>query len=75
MAGEDLPYNRPTSPQFSLSQPIVDSLSTDGGIVMVWDGVSQHHRTELVVIAGNLNAVRYREDILLPRGTLPASLS
>ena len=28
---------------------------------MVWGGVSQHHRTEL---AGNLNAVRYREDIL-----------
>uniref|UniRef100_A0AAZ3QEQ4 Tc1-like transposase DDE domain-containing protein n=1 Tax=Oncorhynchus tshawytscha TaxID=74940 RepID=A0AAZ3QEQ4_ONCTS len=36
------------------------------GFVMVWGGVSQHHRTELVVIAGNLNAVRYREDILLP---------
>uniref|UniRef100_A0AAZ3S1X7 Insertion element IS150 protein InsJ-like helix-turn-helix domain-containing protein n=1 Tax=Oncorhynchus tshawytscha TaxID=74940 RepID=A0AAZ3S1X7_ONCTS len=36
-----------------------------GGSVMVWGGVSQHHRTELVVIAGNLNAVRYREDILL----------
>ena len=33
---------------------------------MVWSCVSQHHRTELVVIAGNLNAVRYREDILLP---------
>ena len=33
---------------------------------MVWGGVSQHHRTELVVIAGNLNAVRYREDIFLP---------
>ena len=33
---------------------------------MVWGGVSQHHRTELVVIAGNLNAVLYREDILLP---------
>ena len=32
-----------------------------------WSGaVSQHHRTELVVTAGNLNAVRYREDILLP---------
>ena len=29
-----------------------------GGSVMVWSGVSQHHRTELVVIAGNLNAVR-----------------
>uniref|UniRef100_A0A8K9XXR5 Tc1-like transposase DDE domain-containing protein n=1 Tax=Oncorhynchus mykiss TaxID=8022 RepID=A0A8K9XXR5_ONCMY len=37
-----------------------------GGSVMVWGGVSQHHRTELVIIAGNLNAVRYREDILLP---------
>ena len=33
---------------------------------MVRGGVLQHHRTELVVIAGNLNAVRYREDILLP---------
>ena len=32
---------------------------------MVWGGVSQHHRTELVVIAVNLNAVLYREDILL----------
>ena len=44
-----------------------------GGSIVVWGGVSQHHRTELVVIArtklviaGNLNAVRYREDILLP---------
>ena len=32
---------------------------------MVWGGVSQHHRTALV-IAGILNAVRYREDNLLP---------
>ena len=32
---------------------------------MVWGGVSQPHRTELVVIAGNLKAVHYREDILL----------
>jgi hypothetical protein len=37
-----------------------------GGSIMVWGGVSLHHRTELVVIAGNLNAVRYKEDILLP---------
>ena len=33
---------------------------------MVWGGVSQHHRTELIVMAGNLNAVLYSEDILLP---------
>ena len=32
---------------------------------MVWGAVSQHHRTEHVVFAGNLNFVRYREDILL----------
>ena len=37
-----------------------------GGSVMFWCAVSQHHQTELVVIAGNLNAVRYWEDILLP---------
>ena len=39
-----------------------------GGSVLVWGSVPQHHRTELVVIAGNLNAVCYREDILLPHG-------
>ena len=33
---------------------------------MVWGGVSQHHRTELVVIAVKLTAVLNREDILLP---------
>uniref|UniRef100_A0AAZ3SK03 Tc1-like transposase DDE domain-containing protein n=1 Tax=Oncorhynchus tshawytscha TaxID=74940 RepID=A0AAZ3SK03_ONCTS len=37
-----------------------------GGSVFVWGCVTQHHWTELVVIAGNLNAVHYREDILLP---------
>ena len=37
-----------------------------GWSIMVWGGVSQHHRTEHVVIAGNLNAVHYREDILFP---------
>ena len=37
---------------------------------MVWGGVSQDHWTELVVIAGNLNAVHYCEDILLPHVVL-----
>ena len=36
----DLPYNRPTSPQSSLSQPIADSLSTGGGIVRSWCNLS-----------------------------------
>ncbi|KAG2462373.1 UGGG1 glucosyltransferase, partial [Polypterus senegalus] len=44
MSGKDLPYNRPTSPQSSLSQPIADSLSTDGGIV----GLTGRAKTEEV---------------------------
>ena len=46
-----------------------------GGSVMVWGGVSQHHRTELVVIAGNHNAVRYREHPPPSSGTRPACSS
>ena len=41
-------------------------LEVEGPSGMVWGGVLQHHWTELVVIAGNLHAVRYRENILLP---------
>ena len=37
-----------------------------GRSVMVWGGVSQHHQTQLVVIAGSLSSVSYRENILLP---------
>jgi hypothetical protein len=36
MSDENLLYNRPTSPQSSLSQAIEDILSTDGGIVRSW---------------------------------------
>jgi hypothetical protein len=36
MSGEDLPYNRTTSSQSSLSQSIADILNTDGGIVHSW---------------------------------------
>uniref|UniRef100_A0AAZ3QP27 Tc1-like transposase DDE domain-containing protein n=1 Tax=Oncorhynchus tshawytscha TaxID=74940 RepID=A0AAZ3QP27_ONCTS len=36
------------------------------GSIMVWGGVSQYHRTEVIVIAGNFNAVHYRENIILP---------
>ena len=31
-----------------------------GGSVMVWAGVSLHTKTDLVIIHGNLNAVRYQ---------------
>ena len=37
-----------------------------GGSVMVWGGIAYGYRTPLVVIDGNLNAQKYREDILGP---------
>lgn len=35
-----------------------------GGSVMVWAGVSLHHKTNIVFINGNLNAARYQHDVL-----------
>lgn len=37
-----------------------------GGSVMVWGGFSFRHRTPLQVIVGNINAVRYRDEIVRP---------
>lgn len=36
-----------------------------GGSLMAWAGISYHHRTNLVFINGNLNAQRYRDEILV----------
>ena len=33
---------------------------------MVWGGFTAHHRTQLVIIQGNLNAVQYRDRIVGP---------
>lgn len=35
-----------------------------GGSVMVWGGICHNGRTELKIIDGNLNAVKYRDEIL-----------
>lgn len=37
-----------------------------GGGIMVWDGITYQERTELKIIVGNLNASRYRDEILAP---------
>ena len=37
-----------------------------GGSIMVWGGISVRGKTDLVIIGGNLNAVRYRDQILRP---------
>ena len=33
---------------------------------MVWGGFTAHHRTQLVIIQGNLDAVQYRDRIVGP---------
>jgi hypothetical protein len=33
---------------------------------MIWDGISHVERTDLKVIDGNLNAARYRDEIIAP---------
>ena len=37
-----------------------------GGSVMVWGGISMTGKTDLHVIAGNLTAIRYRDEVLDP---------
>ena len=37
-----------------------------GGSVMVWAGISYDHRTDLVIVNGNLNANRYCTEIVRP---------
>lgn len=37
-----------------------------GGSVMVWGGISIHHRTPLYVVDGNLNGIRYLNEIIRP---------
>jgi hypothetical protein len=37
-----------------------------GGSVMVWGGISHGLKSPLIVIAGNLTGVRYRDEILRP---------
>lgn len=41
-----------------------------GGSVMVWGGISRHHRTPLYHIDGNLNGQRYLQEIVQPMVTV-----
>lgn len=45
---------------------IVEKDRFGGGSVMVWGGISHGLKTPLIVIAGNLTAVRYRDEVLQP---------
>ena len=37
-----------------------------GGGIMVWGGITYQERTKLKIIVGNLNATRYRDEMLVP---------
>jgi hypothetical protein len=41
-----------------------DSDRFGSGIVMVWAGICHDGRTQLKIVQGTLNAVKYRDDIL-----------
>jgi hypothetical protein len=43
-----------------------DSDRFGSGIVMVWAGICHDGRTQLKIVQGTLNAVKYRDDILDP---------
>jgi hypothetical protein len=41
---------------------VIQRQSFGGGSVMVWGGIAAHGRTPLVVVAGNLTGIRYRDE-------------
>ena len=49
-----------------MDQCVYESDRFGGGSVMVWDGICHDGRTQLKIVRGTLNAVKYRDDILDP---------
>jgi hypothetical protein len=45
---------------------VIQRQSFGGGSVMVWGGITAHGRTPLVVVAGNLTGIRYRDEMVQP---------
>jgi len=43
---------------------VIQRQAYGGGGLMVWGGISLRHRTDLVFIQGNLNGIRYRDEIV-----------
>ena len=43
---------------------VVKRLSFGGGSMMVWGGITTHHRTQLEVIHGNLIGIRCCDEVL-----------
>ena len=41
-----------------------------GGSIMVWGGIPHGIKSQLIIVAGNMTAVRYRDEILRPVAVL-----
>ena len=37
-----------------------------GGFILVWRGIAHGIKSQLIIVAGNMTAVRYRDEILRP---------
>ena len=45
---------------------VVERDRSGGGCVMVWGGIAHGIKSQLIIVAGNMTAVRYRDEILRP---------
>ena len=45
---------------------VVERDQFGGGPVMVWGGIAHRIKSQLIIVAGNMTAVRYRDEILRP---------
>ena len=45
---------------------VVEQDRFGGGSVMVWGGIAHGIKSQLIIVAGNMTAVRYRDEILRP---------
>ena len=45
---------------------VIETNRFGGGSVMIWGGISLNTKSNCVVIYGNLNAIRYQQEILIP---------
>ncbi|KAM9417893.1 LOW QUALITY PROTEIN: secreted phosphoprotein 24 [Salvelinus alpinus] len=59
-------HNRVYGVEWFADVNVVNRVPHSGGGVMVWAGISYRQRTQLHFIDGNLNAHRYRDEILRP---------
>ena len=51
----------------ALATPVLSNgIGLGGGSVMVWGGIAHRIKSQLIIVAGNMTAVRYRDEILRP---------